>query len=284
MTAAALTDPAVSRLVVTAHPNHELAILGFVQRHRPRLLFLTDGGGEERVGDTRRALAALGLEDRALFLGRTEESLYRALLAHDAAVLRELVEQVRHEIERCAARQVLCESVELYNPLHDLTLPIVRAATRGMSGVEIYEFPLIAQVPAPSETYRVQRLPAASAPIVLRLTAAELAAKLRARDDGYPNLRRQLGSLLAAIGAQHAAVEVFAAAAAQLPAPGADHVLRYEWRGRHLLSRGEIEQVITFGDHFLPAVAGLAAGSAPAGGRRRRVTASRPPLPGEAEA
>jgi hypothetical protein len=284
MKAPELTDPSVSRLVVTGHPNHELAILGFVQRTRPRLLFLTDGGGDERVADTRRALTALGLEGQARFLGWTEESLYRALLAHDASVLGELVDQVRGEIERCAARQVLCESVELYNPLHDLTLPIVRAATRGLSGVEIYEFPLIAQIPAPSETYRVQRLPAASIPIALRLTAAELAAKLQARDDFYPSLRRQLGGVLAAVGARHAAIEVFAAAATQLPEPGAEHVLRYEWRGRHLLARGEIDQVITFGEHFLPAVAELAAGGAPSGASQSRLTASRPPILSRAEA
>ena len=33
-------------------------------------------------------------------------------------------------IDSIAPGQILCESMEFYNPLHDLTLPIVRAAAR----------------------------------------------------------------------------------------------------------------------------------------------------------
>ena len=244
----ALTDAAVPRLIVTGHPNHELAILGFVQRLRPRLLFLTDGGGEERVEESRRSLAALGLLDHARFLGWREETLYRALLERDTAVFAGLVAQIRSAVEAWAPRQVFCECIELYNPLHDITLPLVRAATRGLPGIEIVEFPLIAQVPAAQPRYRVQRLPETRAGATLRLTAEELAAKLRARDEHYACLRRQLGDVLA---------EVFAPASDELPTPGRQHVLRYEQRARLLQERGEIDRVITYRDHFLPLVAAL---------------------------
>ncbi|HEV8583189.1 MAG TPA: hypothetical protein VGX68_29325 [Thermoanaerobaculia bacterium] len=253
----ALTDPAVSRLIVTGHPNHELAIFGFVQRLRPRLLFLTDGGGEERVSESRAALASLGLLDRARFLGWSEESLYRALLERNATVFAQVVAQVRSEIEAWAPRQILCESIELYNPLHDVTLPIVRAAARGLDGIEILEFPLIAQEPGQHERYRVQRLPEARAGATLRLTAAELAAKLRARDHQYGCLRRQLGDVLTALDRDQVGLEVFAPALEELPTPGRHHVLRYEWRARLLRDRGEINQIITYRDHFLPMVAAL---------------------------
>jgi hypothetical protein len=252
-----LADPTVSRLVVTGHPNHELAILGFVQRLRPRLLFLTDGGGEERVEETRRSLADLGLLDHARFLGWSEPTLYRALLAGDRAVFAEIVSQVRAEVEAWAPRQVLCESIELYNPLHDVTLPIVRAATRGMSGIELVEFPLIAQMPTSAERYRVQRLPEARTGAALHLTSEELAAKLRARDDHYSCLRRQLGSVLDDVGRDHMAIEFFAPALDVFPPPGEQHALRYEWRARLLKDRGEIDGVITYRDHFLPLVAAL---------------------------
>ena len=257
MTLPALADSAVSRLIVTGHPNHELAIFGFVQRLRPRLLFLTDGGGEERVEESRRALASLGLLDRARFLGWSEKSLYRALLERDAAVFAEVVAQVRCEIEACAPRQILCESIELYNPLHDVTLPIVRAATRGLGGVEILEFPLIAQVPGPHERYRVQRLPETRAVAALRLTEEELAAKLQARDHQYACLRRQLGTVLDALDRDQVGLEVFATALDEIPTPGRHHVLRYEWRAELLRDRGEIDRVITYRDHFLPMVAAL---------------------------
>jgi hypothetical protein len=252
-----LTDPAVRRLIVTAHPNHELAILGFVQRLKPRLLFLTDGGGRERVEDSRRALASLGLLEQAHFLGWTEESLYRALLDLDTAVFAELAAQVRSAMVAFRPRQVLCESVELYNPLHDVTLPLVRAAARGLDGIDILEFPLIAQVPAANERYRVQRLPEGRAGETLRLTSEELAAKLAARDHHYRCLRRQLGPVLDQLDDGHPAVELFAPAPDELPTPGKEHVLRYERRARLLQKRGEIDRMITFRDHFLPLVAAL---------------------------
>jgi hypothetical protein len=297
LTAPDLQNPAIRRLIVTGHPNHELAILGLVQRLRPRFLFLTDGGGAERVAETRSALDSLGLLAQARFLSWPETRLYRALLDHDLLLFDDLVAAVRSEIEDCAAQQVFCESVEFYNPLHDVTLPIAMAAARGLHGVEIVEFPLIAQEPAAGERYRVQRFPAgnggqanrssapaaAGAPIApakaseavetlergrissagrrtvsLRLTPAELAVKLAARTDHYSCLRRQLGAVLDDIGEQHAAVEEFRAAPSAIPAPGADYVLRYEWRGRSLQERREVERVITYREHFLPLVAALA--------------------------
>jgi hypothetical protein len=254
--------------VVTGHPNHELAILGFVQRFRPRLLFLTDGGGGARVEESRQSLAALGLLGRARFLDWREGTLYRALLEHDTVMFAQLVDQVRAEIEVCRPQQVLCEAIELYNPLHDITLPIVRAATRGLDGIEIVEFPLIAQEPASREHYRVQRPAEMRTSTALRLTPTELAAKERARAEDYPSLSSQLGTVLTGLDREHAAVEYFATAADERPSPGRHHVLRYEWRGRLLEERGEVDRVITFRDHFLPMVAALEQGAVAVPGHR----------------
>jgi hypothetical protein len=257
-----LTDPGISRLVVTGHPNHELAIFGFVQRLRPRLLFLTDGGGEERENESRRALASIGLLDRARFLGCTEQKLYEALLFTDRRTFQWLVDSVRDELIACDARQVFCESIELYNPLHDITLPIVRAAAAGLSDqrdVEIIEFALIAQEPAPPERYRVQRFPADRAPSSIALDAVELANKLAVRDRCYLSLRRTTGAVIDALPDQHSATEQFARALHELPAPNVDHALRYEWRGRLLKERGEVDRVITFAEHFTQAMEVLAA-------------------------
>jgi hypothetical protein len=254
-----LDDPAVPRLVVTGHPNHELAILGLVQRLRPRLLFLTDGGGAERVEESRRCLASLGLLDRARFLCWPEKRLYRALLERDRSPFAEIVGEVRAEIEELAPRQVLCESLELYNPLHDITLPIVRAAARGrdgIDGIEVVEFPLISQIPsqtpAGEERYRVQRPPDGRPGVSFRLTAGELAAKVKAREEHYLSLRRQLGPVLDALGPEHMAREIYAPACAAYPEPGEGYALRYEWRGRSLQERGEVAEVITYRGHFLP--------------------------------
>ena len=60
------SDGAVT-VMVFSHPNHELAVFGLVQRLRPRLVFLTDGGGARRVEETGRALDGLGLRAHATF-------------------------------------------------------------------------------------------------------------------------------------------------------------------------------------------------------------------------
>jgi len=254
-----LTDPSIPRLVVTGHPNHELAIFGFVQRARPHLLFLTDGGGQERVDESRRALHSIGVLDRAKFLGWREQTLYDALLARDVALLRRLAGEVRAVLISVAPRQVICESIELYNPLHDLTLPIVRAAARGLDDLEILEFPLIAQEPAANERYRVQRFPAGRTSIEVALDDAELENKLRMRDREYRSLRRTTGNVID-VSREQAGTEVFARATDAFPTPGRDHVLRYEWRARLLQQRGEIARMITFAEHFLPAATALADG------------------------
>jgi hypothetical protein len=56
---------------------------------------------------------------------------------------------------------------------------------------------------------------------------------------------------------EHVARDCFAPAPAEFPIPGEAHVLRYEWRARLLRTRGEIDGVITYSDHFLPLVSAL---------------------------
>jgi len=253
-----LSDPGIPRLVMTGHPNHELAIFGFVRRTRPHLLFLTDGGGAERVEESRRALDAAGLADRATFLNWPEQALYDALLDRDIATLRKLADVVREHLLAIAPRQVICESIELYNPLHDITLPIVRAAATGLSDIDILEFPLIAQEPSTGEHYRVQRFPRDREMFSITLDSAELDAKLHARDLQYPTLRRSMAGVLDGVSRDSAGTEVFGRAMERIPVPDLDHALRYEWRGRLLQERGDVETVITFADHFVPLTAALA--------------------------
>jgi hypothetical protein len=55
--------------------------------------------------------------------------------------------------------------------------------------------------------------------------------------------------------------EEIAAIQEDLPEPDeASRVLRYEWRARLLHEQGEIDRIITYREHFLPAAAELLAG------------------------
>jgi len=254
-----LTRDGVRRLVVTGHPNHELALLGFVQRVRPHFLFLTDGGGEKRMEESRSVLRSLGLLAKARFLAWPEETLYQGLLDRDVGLFAALAAEVRREVDERTAEQVVCESVEFYNPLHDTTLPVVRAAVNGRPDVSIVEFPLIAQTSEKPERYRVQRPPEGRAGDYTRLTLSEpeIAFKLEAGAVSYPTLRLQLGSLLDSLAPESLAEEFFAPARRVLSNPGADGLLRYERRGALLREQGHVDRAITYRDHFLPLVEGL---------------------------
>jgi hypothetical protein len=140
-----------------------------------------------------------------------------------------------------------------------MALPIVRAALRESDEVEVFEIPLIRQQTTAGGAYDIQRLPPSRSgeQIGVRLSPQELAAKLRARDEIYTILVDQIGPIIAEVPVEHFAFEVIAPARPSLPAPGADHSLRYERRARELLERGEIEHMITYSQHFLPIATSL---------------------------
>jgi hypothetical protein len=72
-----------TRLMIFGHPSHELALFGMLQRHRPAVVVITDGGEAERVEQSRRGLDFIGLGERVRYLGYSEASFYDALLARD---------------------------------------------------------------------------------------------------------------------------------------------------------------------------------------------------------
>lgn len=243
----------MSTLIVFSHPNHELAVFGYLQKLKPHLLFLTDGGGEARVEQTRLGLDSIDLLDKAHFLDHTEDSFYDALLRCDSQFFADVANEVRSQVDVIAAQEVLCDAVEFYNPVHDISLPLVLAALRGRSGPEVLEVPLIHQQSAGAEKFIVQRLPAsrASEQIELQLSEAEVAVKQRARDEIYTILSDQLGEVVLGLPNSHLRMEVMAAARRSVPEPGPDVMLRYDQRASLLAATGKIEHRITYDQHYV---------------------------------
>ena len=248
-------------LVVFSHPNHELAIFGTLGRVRPHLLYLTDGGGEDRVAQTRAGLRTLGLLERARFLNHLEEDLYRALLDNDSAFYAGLRDQIAESMAEVEPDEIWCDAVEFYNPVHDVSLPLVRAALPESRSIRVFEVPLVHQRENGGEAYLVQRFasPRASERRVW-LEASELQAKCSARDETYTLLRDQLGTTLTNIPDDDLAVEMIGEAQDALPTPGEGAVLRYEWRGELLRERGIVDEVITYSGHYQSFLAGLGLG------------------------
>ena len=117
-------------LVVLSHPNHEFAIYGMVQRLRPHFIYLTDGGSPTRIAETRQGLARAGLVGNATFLNHPEDTFYQGLLEGDIGYFQSVAAQVKKVVDKLRPEQVFCDRVELYNPVHDLALPIVRRALK----------------------------------------------------------------------------------------------------------------------------------------------------------
>jgi hypothetical protein len=89
------TDP-IKRLMIFGHPAHELALFGFLQRFRPQIAIITDGGGEERIRQSRTGLESIGLE--ATYLNFAENDFYAALLRRDICFFERVSESLSLEI------------------------------------------------------------------------------------------------------------------------------------------------------------------------------------------
>ncbi|MEP6911524.1 MAG: hypothetical protein ABI923_02150 [bacterium] len=249
----------MSTVIVFSHPNHELAVFGLLQRLSPFLVYLTDGGGTNRLAQTRQGLEGIGLLGKALFLNHTEKSFYDSLLACDAEFFEGISEEVRASFQAIRPERILCDAVEFYNPVHDLTLPVVRAALRGHLDRPVFEVPLVYQRPGEGESYAVQRLPASrrTGQIAVRLSEEELDAKISARDQIYTILADQMGPVLSELPRAHVGLEYVAPARAGVPEPGPDVALRYERRAQILADSGKIDHKITYELHFLPVASSL---------------------------
>jgi len=258
VTANPLSNGLIKRLMIFGHPAHELALFGFLQRSCPQIVIITDGGSEQRLRQSRTGLESIGLE--AIYLKFAENDFYAALLRRDVAFFEAVSESLSLEIAALQPDQIFCDAVEFYNPVHDITLPLVLRASTAAPCADVFEVPLVYQTLAASEHYEIQRMPLASAQPAFRyhLTSQELFAKIRARDEIYLSLRDQAGPEFSAATAQHLAIEETALAGDPFSWPHATgRELRYEWRARLLKEQGAIDEIITRAGHFIPTVQGL---------------------------
>ncbi|HNG93001.1 MAG TPA: hypothetical protein PLB32_09400 [Acidobacteriota bacterium] len=248
---------------VFSHPNHELAIFGLLQHLRPHLIFLTDGGGPHRVEQTRQGLESVALLDRAHFLNHSEAAFYEALLDGNLVFFQSVTRQVQQLIEELQPHSVLGDAVEFYNPVHDLSLPIIRAALTGSTHAKVFEVPLVYQKTSNPVAFEVQRCVPAQQEVQFewQLSHSILMSKVAARDQIYSLLTAQMGPVICNLPAAHLGLEVIAPARTVLPKPDTEPVLRYEQRARLLLERGEIDRMITYSGHYLPIAQSLWAGA-----------------------
>lgn len=242
-------------VAVFSHPNHEIAVLALLKKIRPFIIFLTDGGGKAREEETRKGLRSIGLLENAIFLSHPEQAFYDALLLLNTDYFHQIAFQVRNLLSQTKPEQIICDAVEFYNPVHDLTLAIVGSADDApWSGT--YEIPLLYQKPKGKDSFGVQTVPDGLPRQEFALTAEETELKVRALQETYTILKQTLGPLLLSSPAALKTETLFPASTPlRWPDPG--RFLRYEHRAATLKAEGKVESEITHSFHFLPVVAQL---------------------------
>src|SRR5689334_16363455 len=104
MTANSPSNNPIKRLMIFGHPAHELALFGFLQRFCPQIVIITDGGGEERIRQSRTGLESIGLE--ATYLKYAENDFYAALLRRDLPFFEAVSESLSLEIAALQPDQI----------------------------------------------------------------------------------------------------------------------------------------------------------------------------------
>jgi hypothetical protein len=245
-------------LMILSHPNHELPILGLIRRLSPTIIFLTDGGGQDRVGQSRK-----GLKDNlgdAIFLDYPEREFYRALLAGNSDYFLGVAKDVARSAV-FAPERVFCDAVEFYNPVHDISLPVTISALSmlGLNQAPIFEVPLIRQVSPRPESYEVQRACPGmrGGEIRWRVGDTQTAEKVGAWYETYTILSSTMAPVVPN-PAVTASIESVYVCGSPMRDPEVGQ-LRYERRGALLKELGDVEQVITREHHYLPAIEPLLA-------------------------
>jgi hypothetical protein len=134
-TDSSLPDPFEGRraALVAGHPGHELRVLGWLRACQPAVAVLTDGSGageSGRIGLTSELLDAAGCRRSPVYGEFTDRQVYEAILAGDAGFFLAVAARLAEWLAREQVELVASDSVEGYNPTHDLCAAVAGRAVR----------------------------------------------------------------------------------------------------------------------------------------------------------
>jgi len=122
--------PARAALVV-AHPSHELRLHGWLERAKPYVCVLTDGGGrsgEPRLDRTTQVLSRAGASQGAIYGQLADLEVYSAILNGEAELFAGIVEELAQAFVSERIEYVVGDAAEGYNVTHDMCRVIIGAA------------------------------------------------------------------------------------------------------------------------------------------------------------
>lgn len=247
--------PAGPKLLIAAHPGHELRLYGWMVEHRPDVLLLTDGSGRSgrsRVDSSRHTLADAGATAGELFGEYSDRQFYDALLAPEISFFIGLARRLAEILCARPYVAVVADPLEGYNPVHDLCRMLADAAlahaTR-LSGRTILNFDYALMDGSPPE------LDAGS--IKLTLDDALLDRKLKAAF-AYHELADEISRSVGELGERgHANEWLRALPSAVLHSVPPQDPPAYESYGEQRCRDGHYFTVIRYRQHLLPVAAAL---------------------------
>ncbi|MEW5931623.1 MAG: hypothetical protein AB1941_29495 [Gemmatimonadota bacterium] len=247
-----------SAVLVVGHPGHELRVHGWMEIARPTVCVLTDGsgsGGEGRLESTTRVLERTGAAPGPVYGRMSDRDIYAAIMDRDLDLFRRLADELCAVLVARGATCVVGDSVEGYNPSHDVCRLVINAAVRRAgremgAAVENYDFVLVGapdQCPEASRGRMVQ----------LSLDDAALARKLESAD-AYPELAGEVAAAISRFGVAPFQREFLRPVDLDDRLGWTeDEVPFYERHGEKRVAEGVYDRVLRFREHVVPVAEAL---------------------------
>ena len=235
-----------------AHPGHELRVHGWLEARRPEVHVLTDGAGHgphARLDSTTVVLERAGATRGRVYGRFSDREFYEAMLRGRVGLFVELARELAIALAERDVEIVVCDSIEGYNPSHDLCRLIAGTAVnltarRLGRPIAAYSFPLVGR---PDDCPAHLRGEA----IRLELDEPALGRKLQAAAR-YPELRGEVDAALGSLGAAAFAVECLRPHDAVALAPYGSEAPFYERHGARRVTEGVYREALTFRAHLRP--------------------------------
>jgi hypothetical protein len=234
-------------LLLMAHPGHELMLHHWMERQRPTVFALSDGSGSLGVARTersRRVIEASGATTGAIFGLLPDAAWYRAIVAQDVAPFMRVIEAMTDH-GSVTPSAVVSDSIEYFNPLHDLCCVVGHAVTHRINArggrAQHLDYPIEAK----SDRALGEQL---------TLDGPALARK-HAAISNYEELQREIERRSAGMNLGDLGHETLHAARCLEMWPqhlGFEPL--YEKYGRARVGSGVYRDVITYADHVRPLV------------------------------
>jgi hypothetical protein len=134
--------------LLMAHPGHEAALHGWLQKNRPTVFVLTDGSDEltgATLAATTHALERLRVRTGSVYGRFTGTAVARAILRKDVTAFAPVVHELVEWLSEQPVRYLVTDAAEGHDPAHDLCRTIAGVAvelTAVLSGrsIPLYEY------------------------------------------------------------------------------------------------------------------------------------------------